>query len=181
MASSATAVPSGLALNVECVEPGGKICGLISSSRAQMPASGLRPLVIALPNTRMSGLTPKCSIDHSLPVRIEAHLDFVDDEQDAVLVEHFLQLDEEVLRRDDVAAGALDRLDVEGGVFRLAGLGVPHAVVFALEQALELLARSERRTPPCSCPSGRGSDTGTARTARDRRNGRSGGGSGRRR
>ena len=70
---------------------------------------------------------------------VEAHLDFVDDQQDAVAVEHLLELDEEVLRRDDVAAGALDRLDVEGGVFGLAGLGVPDAVVFALEQALELL------------------------------------------
>ncbi len=69
MASSATAVPIGLALKVECVEPGGKIVGLISSSRAHTPASGLRPLVMALPNTMMSGFTPKCSIDHSLPVR----------------------------------------------------------------------------------------------------------------
>ena len=70
---------------------------------------------------------------------VEAHLDLVHDQQDAVLVEHALQLGEEVLRRDDVAAGALDRLDVEGGKLGLAGLGVPHAVVFALEQALELL------------------------------------------
>ena len=62
-------MPIGLALKVEWVEPGGKTCGLISSSRAQMPASGLRPLVIALPNTMMSGLTPKCSIENSLPVR----------------------------------------------------------------------------------------------------------------
>ena len=106
---------------------------------------------------------------------IEAHLDLVDDQQDAVLVEHLLQFDEEVLRRDDVAAGALDRLDVEGGELRLAGLGVPHAVVFALEQARELLHAVVRRTPPCSCPWGRGSGRGTARTARGRRNGRSGG------
>ena len=69
MASSATAVPMGLALNVEWVEPGGKTSGLISSSRAHMPASGLRPLVSALPNTMTSGLTPKCSIEKSLPVR----------------------------------------------------------------------------------------------------------------
>ena len=69
MASRPTAVPSGLELKVEWVEPGGKTVGLISSSRAQRPDSGLRPLVSALPNTSTSGATPKCSIAHSLPVR----------------------------------------------------------------------------------------------------------------
>ena len=44
----------------------------------------------ALPNTTTSGFTPKCSIDHSLPVE-EAHLDLVHHEQDAVLVQHALQ------------------------------------------------------------------------------------------
>src|SRR5262249_38484025 len=68
----------------------------------------------------------------------EAHLDLVDDEQDAVSVEHLLELDEEILRRDHVAAGALDRLDVERGVLGLARLPVPHAVVLALEPPLEL-------------------------------------------
>src|SRR5262249_46266724 len=58
--------------------------------------------------------------------------------QDAWGFELLVELDEEVLRRDDVAAGALDRLDVERGVFGLARLRVPHAVVLALEQALEL-------------------------------------------
>src|SRR5262249_34464230 len=43
----------------------------------------------------------------------------------------------EVPGRDHVAAGALDRLHIEGGVFGLARLRVPDAVVFALEQALE--------------------------------------------
>jgi hypothetical protein len=58
-----------LELKVEWVEPGGKMVGLINSSRAHRPDSGLRPLVSALPNTSTSGVTPKCSIDHSLPVR----------------------------------------------------------------------------------------------------------------
>src|SRR5262249_39614551 len=57
----------------------------------------------------------------------------------AVLVEHLLQLSEEVLGWNYVSAGALDRLDVERGVLGLARLRVPHAVVLALEQACELL------------------------------------------
>ena len=68
-ATSATPVPIGFELKVECVEPGGKMVGLINSSRAQMPASGLRPFVSALPNTITSGFTPKCSIENILPVR----------------------------------------------------------------------------------------------------------------
>ena len=66
-----------------------------------------------------------------------AHVDFVADEQYAVVVQHRLQFLEEVHRRDDVAAGALNGLGVEGGVFALAGLGVPQAVVFGLEQPRE--------------------------------------------
>src|SRR5215475_12493589 len=68
----------------------------------------------------------------------ETHLDLVDDEQDAVLVEHALQAREEVRRRNHVAAGALDRLDVERGVLALLRFRIPDAVVFGLEKALEL-------------------------------------------
>src|SRR5471032_596522 len=46
---------------------------------------------------------------------IDAHLDFIDHQQDAVLVEYLLEVDEEILRRNDIAAGALDRLDEERG------------------------------------------------------------------
>ena len=52
------------------------------------------------------------------------------------------RLEKKFVRRNDVAAGALDRLDVERGIFGLARLRIPHAVVFGLEQALELLRRS---------------------------------------
>ena len=62
-------MPSGLEAKVEWVEPGGNTAGEISSSRAHRPASGLRPLVSALPKTSTSGVTPKCSIPQSLPVR----------------------------------------------------------------------------------------------------------------
>ena len=72
----------------------------------------------------------------------KSHLDFVDHQQDAVAVEDLLELDEEVHRRNDVAAGALDGLDVERGVFGLARFRIPDAVIFALEQPLELPARS---------------------------------------
>src|SRR6185369_474554 len=68
----------------------------------------------------------------------KAHLDLVDDEQDAVPVEHLLQPREVVRRRNHVAAGALHGLDVERGVFRLVRARVPDALVLALEQALEL-------------------------------------------
>src|SRR6185437_1606020 len=68
----------------------------------------------------------------------ETHLDFVDHEQDAVLVQHLLQVPEEIPWRHHVATGALDRLDVERRVLALVGLGIPHAVVFGLEQAGEL-------------------------------------------
>src|SRR5579862_6727065 len=67
--SSATEVPMGLALKVECVDPGGKTVGLMYSSLAQTPLSGFRPLVTDLPKIITSGVTPKCSIAHSLPVR----------------------------------------------------------------------------------------------------------------
>src|SRR5262245_24762409 len=41
----------------------------------------------------------------------EAHLNFVDDEQDTVLVQHFFHLDEENLRRDEVTTSALNGID----------------------------------------------------------------------
>ncbi len=69
MTSRPTAVPSVFEENVECVEPAPNTSGLISSSRAQMPDSGFRPLVIALPNIMMSGFTPKFARPQSLPAR----------------------------------------------------------------------------------------------------------------
>ncbi len=59
----------GFEAKVECVEPGGNTVGLISSSRAQIPANGFRPLVSALPKTMMSGCASKFSIAHIFPVR----------------------------------------------------------------------------------------------------------------
>src|SRR6185312_11371276 len=70
---------------------------------------------------------------------VEAHLDFVIDQQDFAGLEHFLELLEITRRRNDVTAGALDRLDIEGGIFADAHLGVPHAVILAIEQAGELI------------------------------------------
>src|SRR5262245_4749949 len=70
---------------------------------------------------------------------IKAHLDFIDDQQNAVRIEHAFQLDEEVPRWNDIAARALDRLHVKSGVLGFTDLRIPNAVVFALEQACELL------------------------------------------
>src|SRR5208282_4986106 len=70
---------------------------------------------------------------------VHAHLDLVDDEQNAVLVEHFFQPGEEIHRRNDIAARSLQRLDIEGGVFRFARFRIPHAMIFGFEEARELL------------------------------------------
>src|SRR5690606_36194652 len=69
---------------------------------------------------------------------IEAHLDRVADQQNAVFVENLLQLSEAVRRRDDVAACALNRLDVEGRDLGLTRLRIPNAIIFAFEQPGEL-------------------------------------------
>src|SRR5262249_14236579 len=60
-------------------------------------------------------------------------------DQDLAGLENRLQALEVAGRRDHVAARALDHLDEERRVLRLADLGVPDAVVLAVEQALELL------------------------------------------
>ncbi len=69
----------------------------------------------------------------------EAHLDFVDHHQHAMVVEHLLQAFEEIGRWHHIAARALDRLDVEGRILALLGLGVPDGVVLVLELARKLL------------------------------------------
>src|SRR5262249_21528520 len=69
----------------------------------------------------------------------EAHLDLVVDQQDLARLEHPRELLEVALRRDHVAAGALDRLDVESGGLPLLRLAVPHALVLRAEQLCELV------------------------------------------
>jgi len=56
-----------------------------------------------------------------------------------VRIEHALELLEVAGRRDHITAGALDRLHVERRELALPGLGIMDAVVFALEQARELI------------------------------------------
>ena len=127
---------------------------MISSSRAQRPDERIEAVGERLAEHEHVRRHAEMLDRPQLAGAEETHLDLVDDQQDAVLVEHLLQAREEVRRRDHVAAGALDRLDVERGVFALPRLRVPHAVVFGLEQALELRARSARRIPPCVMPFG---------------------------
>ena len=69
----------------------------------------------------------------------ETHLDLVHHQQHAVPVQHALELDEEIFRRYHITAGTLDGLNIKRRVFALVRFGVPDAVVFGLEQALELL------------------------------------------
>src|SRR6185312_15780722 len=85
------------------------------------------------------GRDPKMFNRPQLAGAEEPHLDFIDDQQDPVTIEYFLQLAEEIARRNDVTAGALHGLDIERSVLGLAGLGIPDAVVFAFKQTLELL------------------------------------------
>ena len=70
---------------------------------------------------------------------VEAHLDFVVHEHDLALVEDLLEARVIAVRRDHIAARALDAFHIERGVFGFPGLGVPHAVIFGFEQALELV------------------------------------------
>ncbi len=72
-----------------------------------------------------------------LPGAVEAHLDLVVDEQDAVLFAERGKPPEVAFRRNHVAAGALHRLDEERAELRAPGLRIPRPGVFVLEQALE--------------------------------------------
>ena len=161
MASSATPVPMGLALKVECVEPTGKICRVDQLLAGPQAGQRIEAVGDRLAEHDDVGRDAEVLDRPELAGPVEAHLDLVDDHQDAVLVEHLLQVLEEVHRRHDVAARALQWLDVEGGVLGLAGLRIPEAVVLALEQARELLHAVVRRTLPWSCPWVPGSGRGT--------------------
>src|SRR6267143_2110013 len=70
---------------------------------------------------------------------IDTHLDLIYHQQYAVLVEHLLELDEKSFRRNDIPARALNRLDIKCCILAFVGSRVPHAVVFAFEEASELL------------------------------------------
>ena len=61
-----------------------------------------------------SGSMPKCSEANHLPVRAKAGLDFVRNEEDAVLAADILQKLEIVAGRNDEATFAVDRLDDQG-------------------------------------------------------------------
>src|SRR5262249_38971990 len=69
---------------------------------------------------------------------VDAHLDLVHNEQNPVPVEHFFQLHKEIQRRDDVTARPFYGLDIECRIFCFARLWVPYAMIFSLEEALEL-------------------------------------------
>ena len=67
----------------------------------------------------MSGTTSQCSMANQVPVRPDAGLDLVGDEQDAVVLTDLLDLAHVLRRRDDEAALSLHRLGDHGGhVFR---------------------------------------------------------------
>src|SRR5690242_8698975 len=117
--SSATAVPIGLLAKVECVEPGGKIIRM--DQRLPCPDAGERVETVrdGLPEHQNIRLHAEMLDRPHLAGAIEPHLYFIDHQQDAVLVQDLLQFAEEVHRRHDIAAGALDCLDIEGREFGL--------------------------------------------------------------
>ena len=143
-------MPRVLDENVEWVDPGGNTSGEISPSRAQMPLSGLRPFVSALPKTMMSGSTPNSRSPRTCRAE-EAHLDLVVDEQDMSLVENLLQRREIFRRRDDVAAGALDRLDVEGRRTRTRRPWRPRTSCTRSRSSSRTALRSRDRSLPAFC------------------------------
>ena len=59
----------GKILLAEDINDSGNTLGLISSSLAQIPESGLSPLVSAFPKTRMSGAVLNCASAQSFPAR----------------------------------------------------------------------------------------------------------------
>src|SRR5204862_1132984 len=67
------------------------------------------------------------------------HLDLIIDQQNLARFQHRRELLEIARWRNYVAAGALNRLDKEGGELRLLRLAVPDRVIFAVEQASELI------------------------------------------
>jgi hypothetical protein len=84
MVSSPTAVPSGLDAKVECVEAGRE--DAVADQRLLRPESARAVEAVRerLAEHEESGVTPKCSIAHSLPVRKKPIWYLVDHQQDAV-------------------------------------------------------------------------------------------------
>src|SRR5262245_55399266 len=78
----------------------------------------------------------------------ETHLDLVVHQQDAPRLEDTLEFPEITGRRDHIAAGTLNGLDIEGGELALAGLGVPCRVILAVEQSRELVDAVEPAIVP---------------------------------
>src|SRR5437588_345161 len=74
----------------------------------------------------------------AVPRVLEENVECVVDDQDAVLAADRGEAPEIILRRDDVAARALHRLDEDRAELRAAGLRVPRAGVLVLEAPLEL-------------------------------------------
>ena len=70
---------------------------------------------------------------------IEAHLDFVIDNQDLVFAASLLQALKVVARRNHVAARSLHRFDVKCAVFRRLCFGIPDAIVFIGKKLIELI------------------------------------------
>src|SRR5712671_1003601 len=64
---------------------------------------------------------------------IKSHLDFIIDQQNLARFQHCRKLLEIARWRNHVAAGALDRLDKEGGKLRLLRLAVPDRVILAVK------------------------------------------------
>src|SRR5262249_54917301 len=70
---------------------------------------------------------------------VEAHLNFVVHHQDVAIVQNLPETLEITGRRDHIAAGPLNRFDVERRKLGLAGLRIPEGVVLRVKAALELL------------------------------------------
>src|SRR5271167_4776948 len=74
---------------------------------------------------------------------VKAHLDFIIDDEDVVLIAGLPQPREVLGRRNYVAASSLHCLDVEGAVFGRLRFGVPHRVVLGLKLLRKLAVAIE--------------------------------------
>ena len=119
MVAFAAAQETGFPPNVLACAPGGHD---MISARAHVTPSG-SPDAMPLAMLTTSAFRSKCSRGEHLPRPPHAGLHFVDDQHDAVLGRQLAQSLQERLRRNDVSAFPLDRLDDDGGRPRRAKSG----------------------------------------------------------
>ena len=94
----------------------------------------------------MSGATPKCSRGEHLAGAADARLHFVEDQQNAVPVAQRAQSLQEAVRRHEVTALALDRLDQNRRDFVRRHVADEQHLLDVVEHRRALIAAREQRS-----------------------------------